>query len=146
MSCVNLTRRFRCNSGSSCCYRAREHVDPTSSRKIRCGGDSHPEMPSSPGSVGLARAHPQTNTQVLEPSRQTRSCYGPPYPLGRWSSAFNVQVYVGALVLSIQRTSIRWGVDPQHSTYKYIVYWGVWGICTNNTSIIHTLVRRSESG
>ena len=50
------------------------------------GGDSHPEMPSSPGSVGLARAHPLTKTQAMEPSRQTRSGYGPPYRLGRWSS------------------------------------------------------------
>ena len=44
-------------------------------------------MPSSPGSVGLARAHPVTKTQAMEPSRQTWSSYGPPYPLGRWSSA-----------------------------------------------------------
>ena len=41
-------------------------------------------MPSSPGSVGLARAHPLTKTQAMEPSRQTWSSYGPPYPLGRW--------------------------------------------------------------
>ena len=44
-------------------------------------------MPSSPGGVGLARAHPLTKPQAMEPSRQTRSSYGPPYPLGRWSSA-----------------------------------------------------------
>ena len=43
-------------------------------------------MSSSPGSVGLARAHPLTKTQAMEPSRQTWSSYGPPYPLGRWSS------------------------------------------------------------
>ena len=42
-------------------------------------------MPSSPGSVGLARAHPLTKTQAMEPFRQTWSSYGPPYPLGRWS-------------------------------------------------------------
>ena len=36
--------------------------------------------------MGLARAHPLTKTQAMEPSRQTRSSYGPPYPLGRWSS------------------------------------------------------------
>ena len=44
-------------------------------------------MPSSPGSVGLARAHPLTKTQAMEPSRQTRSYYGPPYLWGvgrRW--------------------------------------------------------------
>ena len=58
--CINLTRRSRCNRSSRCCYRAREHVDPTRSRKIRCGGDSHPETPSSPCSVGLARAHTYT--------------------------------------------------------------------------------------
>ena len=46
MSCVNLTRRSRCNSGVRCCYRAREHVDPTWSRKTRYGGDSHPETSS----------------------------------------------------------------------------------------------------
>ena len=51
--CANWTRRSRCNSSSRCCHRARGHVDPTWSRDIRCGGDSHPEMPSSPGSVGL---------------------------------------------------------------------------------------------
>ena len=44
-------------------------------------------MPSSPGSVGLAQAHPLTKTQPREPSRQMRSSYGPRYPLGRCSSA-----------------------------------------------------------
>ena len=82
---VNLTRSSRCNSSSRCCYLARGHVDPTWSREIRCGGDSHPETPSSPSSVGLARDHPLTKTQATEPSRQTRSSYGPLYPLGRWS-------------------------------------------------------------
>ena len=82
--------RSRCNSNSRCCYRAREHVDPAWSRGIRHGGDSHPEMPSSPGSVVLARAHPLTKTQAMEPSRQTWSSYGPPYPLGRWSSRLAV--------------------------------------------------------
>ena len=51
--------------------------------EIRC---SHPEMSSSPGSVRIARAHQLTKTQAMEPSRQTWSSYGPPYPLGRWSS------------------------------------------------------------
>ena len=51
------------------------------------GGDSHPETSSSPGTVGLARAHPLTKIQAMEPSRQTWSSYGPPYPLGRWSSS-----------------------------------------------------------
>ena len=83
-TCVNLTRRSRCNSSSRCCYRARGHVDPTSSRNIRCDGDSHPETPSSPGSVGLARVHPLTQTQAMEPSCRARSSYGPPYPFGRW--------------------------------------------------------------
>ena len=32
---------------------------PTWSRKIRCGGDSHPETPASPGSARLGRAHPR---------------------------------------------------------------------------------------
>ena len=76
--------RSRCNS-SRCCYRARVHVDPAWSRRITHGGDSHPEMSSSPGSVGLARAHPLTETLAMEPSRQTWSSYGPPCPLGRWS-------------------------------------------------------------
>ena len=31
------------------------------------------------GGVGLARAHPLTKTQAMEPSRQTRSNYGTPY-------------------------------------------------------------------
>ena len=61
---VNLTRCSRCNSSSRCCYRACGHVDPASSRKIRCGGDSHPEPPSSPGSVGLTRAHPLKNPRL----------------------------------------------------------------------------------
>ena len=78
--------RSRCNRSSRCCYRAREHVDPAWSRRIGHGGDSHPEMSSSPGSVGLARAHPLTKPQAMEPFRQTWSSYGPPYPLGRWSS------------------------------------------------------------
>ena len=40
-------------------------------------------MPSSAGSVGLARAHPLTKTQAMEPSRETRSSHGPPYlPVG----------------------------------------------------------------
>ena len=83
-----LNPRSRCNSSSRCCYRAREHVDPTWSRRITHGGESRPEMPLSPGSVGLARAHPLliTEPQAMEPSRQTRSSYGPPYRLGRWSS------------------------------------------------------------
>ena len=52
MSRVNLTRSSRCNSSSSrYCYRAREHVDPTLSRKTRCGADRHPEAPSSPGKI-----------------------------------------------------------------------------------------------
>ena len=77
--------RSRCNNSSRCCYRAREHVNPARSRRIRHGGGSHPEMSSFPCSVGLARAHPLTKTQAMEPSRQTWSSYGPPYPLGRWS-------------------------------------------------------------
>ena len=84
--CFNLTLRSRCNSSSRCCYRVHEHVDPTWSRKIRCSGDNHPETPSSPGSVGLARAHPLTKPRLWSLPRQTRSSYGPPYPLGRWPS------------------------------------------------------------
>ena len=34
----------------------------------------------------LIELHPLTKTQAMEPSRQTWSSYGPPYPLGRWSS------------------------------------------------------------
>ena len=49
--------------------------------------DIKPEIPSRPGNVGHARAYPSTKAQALEPSRQTRSSYGPPFPLGRWSSA-----------------------------------------------------------
>ena len=78
--------RSHCNSSSRCCYRAREHVDSAGYRGITHGGDSHPEMSSSPGSMGLARAHPLTKTQDMESFRQTWSSYGPPYPVGRWSS------------------------------------------------------------
>ena len=54
---IHVVFRFnppsRCNNSSRCCYRAREHVDPAWSRRIRHGEDIHPEMSSSPGSVGL---------------------------------------------------------------------------------------------
>ena len=99
--------RSRCNRSSRCCYRAREHVDPAWSRRTRHGGDSHPEMSSSPGSVGLARAHPLTKTQAVEPSRQTWSSYGPPYPLGRWSSANKSPraSYLASLYLATSNTN-----------------------------------------
>ena len=58
----------------------------TGLRRIRHGGDSHPETSSSPGIVGLARAHPLTKPQAMKPSRQTWSSYGPPYRLVRWCS------------------------------------------------------------
>ena len=77
MSCVNFSRRSRCYSSSRYCYQERVRIDSTWSREIPCGGDSQPEMPSSPGSVGLARAHPLT-TQARVPSRQTRSSYDSP--------------------------------------------------------------------
>ena len=54
---------------------------------------------SSPGSVGLVRAHPLTKTQAMEPSRQTWPSYGPPYPLGRWSSVQEVDLSAGATIL-----------------------------------------------
>ena len=44
--CVNITRRFRRNRSSRCWHRARAHADPTSSGRIQCGGDSHPDTPS----------------------------------------------------------------------------------------------------
>ena len=47
--------------------------------------NSHPEMPSSQASLGLVRTHPLTKPPSMPPSRRTRSSYGPPYPLGRWS-------------------------------------------------------------
>ena len=84
--------RSRCNRSPRCCYRARELVHPAWSRRIKHGGDSHPKMSSSPGSVGLARAHPLTKTQAMEPSRQTWSSYGSPSPLGRWSSGLDLTV------------------------------------------------------
>ena len=55
-------------------------------------------MPSSPGSVGLARAHPLTKTQAMASSRQTWSSYGPPYPLGRWSALSALLSLVSAVV------------------------------------------------
>ena len=63
-------------------------------------GDSHPEMPSSPGSVGLALAHPLTKTKAVESSRQTWSSYGSPYPLRRWFLLF-LGVAAAAAVLII---------------------------------------------
>ena len=48
----------------------------------------HSDTPSSPGSVGLARDHPLTKTQAVEPSRRTLPSYGLPYPLGRYSSVW----------------------------------------------------------
>ena len=36
--------RSRRNRSSRCCYRAREHVDPAGSRRIRHGGDRHYEQ------------------------------------------------------------------------------------------------------
>ena len=62
-------------------------------------------MPSSPGSVGLARAHPLIKTQAMESSRQTWSSYGPPYPLGRWSSELrNYQITRVFAMKTIQPT------------------------------------------
>ena len=70
-----------------------------------CCGDSHPETPSTPGCVGLVRAHPLTKTQALEPSRQTRSSYGPLYPLRRWSSVAFAHRVVVFVVQRIDRYS-----------------------------------------
>ena len=68
-------------------------------------------MSSSPGSVGLARAHPLTKTQAMEPSRQTWSSYGPPYPLGRWSSSY-FQLVVLFFGMHIIRASTVVRVGP----------------------------------
>ena len=57
-------------------------------------------MSSSPGSVGLARAHPLAKAQAMEPSRQTRSSYGPPYTLGRLSSDHTRTVYSSTIATS----------------------------------------------
>ena len=66
-----LTRRSRCNSSSSRYgYRATEHVDPTWSRKIRCGGDSHPETPSSPGGDALVSGWRRPRLRVVWDSRE----------------------------------------------------------------------------
>ena len=66
-------------------------------------------MPSSPGSVVLARAHPLTKTQAMEPSRQTWSSYGPPYPLGRWSLMYTLctRGRVGDTTISKLREKLR---------------------------------------
>ena len=61
---------------------------------------NHQEVFSSPGSVGLARAHSRTKTQAIEPSRQTRSSYGPLYPLGRWSPERVLHVF-GRLIIEL---------------------------------------------
>ena len=119
MSRVNLTRRPPCNGSENFRYRAREHVDSAWSGQTQCGGDSHLEAPSSPGSVGLARARPPAKTQAMEPSRQARSSYGPPYPLGRWCSAnlklFYLHYYTNFRSLlwsSVTQTPIVFGLLP----------------------------------
>ena len=56
--------------------------DPERSGTVEIAPRRRPRL----GVVWLARAHPLTKTQAMEPSRETRSSYGPPYPLGRWSS------------------------------------------------------------
>ena len=66
-------------------------------------------MPSSPGSVGLARAHPLTKSQAMEPSRKTWSSYGPPYPLGRWSWAVLV---LGCIWLFVLHTRFNRAFRP----------------------------------
>ena len=88
MSCVPLTRCSRCNGSSRCrCYLVRR--DP-----LRC--DSRPDIPSSPGGVGLARAQAITKTQAMKPSRQTR---GP-----------------------VTAHPTRWGVGPQTFFFCYLKY------------------------
>ena len=71
-------------------------------------------MPSSPGpgSVGLARAHPLTKTQAMEPSRQTQSSHGPPYqPVGALVlNIVVVSVYIRMYDTSICMRSRRRGV------------------------------------
>ena len=67
MSCFDLTHAPVATAARAAATElAREHVDPAWSRRIRHGGDSHPEMSSSPGSssVGLARAHPQQKPRL----------------------------------------------------------------------------------
>ena len=76
-------------------------------------------MSSSPGSVGLARAHPLTKTQAMEPSRQTWCSYGPPYPLGRWSSGLNtfntrkIESSINELINLTTRLSNGCGYSPE---------------------------------
>ena len=82
--CANLIRRSRCNSSSH--YVATGRVGMSTRPGPERSGAVKTATPSSPGSVGLlrlARAHPLTKTRAMEPSHQTRSSYGPPYPLGR---------------------------------------------------------------
>ena len=67
----------------------------------------------SPGSVGLARAHPLTKTQAMEPSRQTRSSYGPPYPLGRLCLDLFFVLFCFATALQCIYTTIM--------DYRYLV-------------------------
>ena len=64
-------------------------------------------MPSHPGSVGLARAHPLAKAQAIEPSRQTWSSYGPPHPLGRWSPAYSIVWAVVVAVVSPTTSSLE---------------------------------------
>ena len=93
MSCFDLTLPLQ-QQLAGCCYRAREHVDPVWSRRIRRGGDSHPEMPSSPGSVGLAPAHPLTKIQAQK------------------SRPWSLPARLGPV--TVHRT--RWGVGPRRAS------------------------------
>ena len=85
ISCVNLTRCSRCSRSSRCCYRAcvsmSTRPDPERSGAVEIATRRCPRLRV----VWDLRAHPLTKTQAMEPSRRTRSSYGPPYPLGRWS-------------------------------------------------------------
>ena len=57
--------RSRCNSCSHAAATGRVACRPNLiPRDPVRGGESHPEMPSSPGSVGVARAHPLTKAQA----------------------------------------------------------------------------------
>ena len=80
-------------------------------------------------SVGLARAHPLTKTQAMEPSRQTWSSYGPPYPLGRWSSrpchtAFTLYLGWG------MRRLVRQGKGSNRTPYVRSSYIRIYSVST----------------
>ena len=75
--------RSSCNRSSRCCYRPvsmSTRPGPEGSGTVEIATRRCPRL-----RVVWDLRSPTNKTQAMEPSRQTWSSYGPPYPLGRWS-------------------------------------------------------------